>query len=188
MKLYENWPTGTYDVIYADPPWNYKDKAHSGRRGVNYHYDTLTPAQLKQMPVGELANDNCVLFMWVTPPTLLDALKLAEAWGFTYKTKGFCWVKTNQDGTPFRGMGHYVRANTEDVLIFTRGKCLDRTDKGVCQVVYAPRREHSRKPDEVRERIEKLYQQATRIELFARTKAKGWDAWGNQTDKFKQGE
>lgn len=183
-KVINNFPTKKYDVIYADPPWQYKDKAKSGNRGVDNHYQTLSLADLCLLPVAEITNEQAVLFMWVTPPTLLDALKLAESWGFKYKTKGFCWHKLNKDGSFFRGMGHYTRANTEDVLIFTKGKCLERTNKSICQVIAAPRREHSRKPDEVRDRIIDLYSNATRLELFARSRADNWDCWGDQTTKF----
>ena len=179
-----DFPTKKYDVIYADPPWQYKDKAHDGKRGVQYQYETLSINELMQLPVSSIANTNCVLFMWVTAPLLLDALRLAQAWGFTYKTKGFCWHKVNKDGSSFRGMGHYTRSNTEDVLVFTKGRCLNRTDKGVFQVVTEARREHSRKPDEVRERLSKLYANASRIELFARNKTQNWDVWGNQINKY----
>lgn len=175
-----------YQIIYADPPWLYNDKCNAGQRGAEFKYSCMGLDALCQLPVASLAAPNCVLFMWVTAPTLPDALTLGKAWGFRYKTKGFCWVKTNKDGSIYKGMGHYTRSNTEDCLIFTNGKLPARQDKGISQVIMAPRREHSRKPDEAHKRIEQLYGDLPRIELFARTQVPGWDAWGNQTTKFEQ--
>jgi N6-adenosine-specific RNA methylase IME4 len=170
-----------YSIIYADPPWSYRDKAHAGERGVLYKYDLMDLGQIKRLPVQDLAADNCALFLWVTPPLLPDCLTVVEAWGFKYKTVGFTWVKTYRGSDNyFMGMGSYTRTNAELCLLAFKGK-LTRVHKGVRSLVVSPVRQHSQKPDEVRNRIVQLFGDVPRIELFARQRSPGWDAWGNQT-------
>lgn len=131
--------------------------------------------------IDKISNENCVLFLWVTAPCLLEGLELINSWGFTYKTIGFTWIKTNKkNDSLFWGMGYYTRANTELCLLATKGKPLKRISKSVHQVVMSKIREHSRKPDEVRDRIVKLFDDLPRIELFARQQVDGWDCWGNE--------
>ena len=131
--------------------------------------------------IDKISNENCVLFLWVTVPCLLEGLELINSWGFTYKTIGFTWIKTNKKSDSlFWGMGYYTRANTELCLLATKGKPLKRISKSVHQVVMSKIREHSRKPDEVRDRIVKLFGDLPRIELFARQQVDGWDCWGNE--------
>lgn len=132
------------------------------------------------LPVAEIAAPDCVLFMWVTFPTLPDAFKVLEAWGFTYKTVGFCWVKRNKK-TPswFWGLGHWTRANAELCLLATKGKP-KRMSAAVHQIIDSPIEEHSKKPDETRTRIVELVGDLPRIELFARQPTPGWDVWGNE--------
>jgi N6-adenosine-specific RNA methylase IME4 len=140
------------------------------------------------LPVGDLAADDCVLFMWSCWPTLRDAFELLDHWGFTYKTCAFSWMKADpyrlfaDDATPFAGMGYWTRANTEPSLLATRGKP-KRLHADVRQGIIAPRREHSRKPDGIHDRIERLVG-GPYVELFARERRKGWDAWGNEVGKF----
>lgn len=171
-----------YDVIYADPPWTYKDKAQAGKRGVGFKYKTLTKAALKALPVQKLAKPDCVLFLWATMPLLPDVLEVMQSWGFTYKTTAFVWVKTVKD-TQFGfslawGMGNWTRANVEVVLMGTRGKP-KRADAGVHQVVLSPREKpHSRKPAEVRDRIDVLTGPGDKIELFATEVVPGWTPVG----------
>ena len=182
-------PSKKFKVIYADPPWDIQQK---GARGAAQHYDLMTLDRIKDMPVAELADDNATLLLWVTNGALPAGLEVMKAWGFIYKTKGFNWVKTNRDGTPFTGMGFWTRANPEDCLlgINVNEDCLlgttgspKRDAKNVRRLVMSPRREHSRKPDEIREDIERLVP-GPYVELFARHTKPGWDAWGNQTTRF----
>ena len=135
---------------------------------------------IRRLPVKELAADDCILFMWVTFPTLQEAFSVIEAWGFTYKTVAFAWVKQNRK-TPslFWGMGHWTRANVELCLLATKGTP-KRKSASVHQVIISPIEEHSKKPDIVRDKIIELAGDLPRIELFARQTVRGWDAWGNE--------
>ncbi|MCE9858020.1 MULTISPECIES: MT-A70 family methyltransferase [Raoultella] len=194
----------TYQLIYVDPPWQYGNKISNG--AAENHYDTMSLAELKHLPVWEVAADDAVLAMWYTGTHTEEAIELAEAWGFRIRTmKGFTWVKLNQNAerrfnkaiaegelvdfndllsmlnseTRMNG-GNYTRANTEDLLIATRGIGLERVNASIKQVVYSCLGEHSEKPWEVRHRLEKLYGDVSRVELFARESWPGWDRWGNQ--------
>lgn len=182
-----------YSVIYADPAWTFTTRANTGKgRSPEQHYDCMTLDDIKALPVKDLASKNCVLLLWVIDTHLEMALDVIRAWGFTYKTKGFNWVKTNRDGSPFTGMGFWTRANPEDCLlgINFNEDCLlattgspKRVAKNVRRLIMTPRREHSRKPDEVRESIEQLLD-GPYVELFARSSKEGWDTWGNQRSRF----
>lgn len=172
-----------YDIIYADPPWQYKVWAKDTGlgRSAESHYATMTKEDIEALPVGNIANKNAVLFLWVTYPCLEQGLELIKKWGFTYKTCGFSWVKLNKKSkTPFVGMGYYTRANNEICLLATRGKPLKRISRAVQQLVMTPIEEHSKKPNDVRKRIVELFGELPRIELFARQHAPGWDCWGNE--------
>lgn len=185
---------GKYDVIYADPPWSYNGRVSHENRSTKFgssasgHYDVMTDAELLALPVPSIAAPDAVLFMWATWPRLDFALELIAAWGFTYKTCAFDWFKTNPNGGFFFGVGYYSKSNSEPCLLATRGKTLQPATNDVSMAIeeFDPqalkdvRREHSRKPDEVRRRIERLYPNAARVELFARTASQGWDVWGNQ--------
>ncbi len=176
---------GAYQVIYADPPWSYSDKGCNGNAAS--HYDLMTAADIAALPVHRLAAPDCALFMWATYPLLPEALAAIAGWGFEYKSIAFQWVKTNPvAGTPFYGLGRWTRGNTEPCLLATRGKP-SRVSKAVSQLVLEelvvePIRGHSRKPQEVRDRIVQLMGAVPRVELFAREHALGWDATGNELD------
>jgi len=176
-----------YDVILADPPWAFRTfakKDQTPHRTKEDHYKTMSLEDLAAIPVNEWAADNCALFMWVVDSNLPDAMKLIEAWGFTYKTIAFNWVKVTKDGVPAMGMGYWTRKGSEICLLATKGKP-KRIYGGVRQVIMAPRREHSRKPDVQYTRIEALMGSGgTKLEMFARQSFPGWDAWGNETTKF----
>ena len=174
------FPDERYNVILADPPWAYRDKCNSGNRGASHKYPTMTMRELYDLDVPSIAERDCVMAMWVTPPMLQEGLDLMAHYGFKFKTFLFLWVKTNRDGTPFRGMGHYTRANAEPCLLGIRGKGLPVLDHSVGQVILSPRLRHSEKPAEARTRIERLYGDVPRIELFARERVDGWTAWGNE--------
>jgi N6-adenosine-specific RNA methylase IME4 len=171
-----------YDVIVADPPWTYRDKAKAGARGAEDQYPCLSLTNLAALDVRSVAAPDCALFLWATPPLLPDALELIRAWGFTYKTVAFVWVKRGQSGKLAWGMGSWTRANAEMVLLATRGRP-KRFDAGVHQVVEAPLGSHSSKPEEVQDRIEMLFApDVRRLELFARRKRALWTCTGLDSD------
>ena len=172
-----------YNIIYADPPWSYKvwSKDTGLGRSAAAHYRTMSKEDIQKLPIRRLSNKDSVLFLWVTYPCLLEGLELIEKWGFTYKTCAFSWIKLNKkNDTPFLGMGYYTRANNEICLLATKGKPLRRKSKSVRQVILSRIEEHSKKPDEIRERIVELFGDLPRIELFARQQVEGWDCWGNE--------
>ena len=172
-----------YNIIYADPPYSYKDKRDKHPRmcgGAISHYNTMSIEQIKSLPIKDLAADNCMLFLWVTFPNLQEGLDVIKAWDFTYKTLGFSWIKTNKNnGKPFFGIGYYTKSNCEVCLIGVKGKPI-KVSNSVSSVVISPRQEHSKKPDQIRDKIVELCGDVPRIELFARQKAEGWDVWGNE--------
>lgn len=172
-----------FAAIYADPPWEYKVYSGKGKqRSAERYYDTSSLEAIKALPIASLAADNCVLFLWGVWPELPGALEVIKAWGFEYKTVAFVWVKQNPSGEGiFTGMGYWSRSNTEFCLLAARG-APQRMAEDVHQVIMAPRPgEHSRKPDEVRRRIERLVV-GSYLELFARSPSPGWTAWGNELE------
>ena len=178
--LFADLPSKKYTVIYADPPWQYDDPANAGHRGAKWKYPVVGHEDIARLPVQDIADDDAALFMWATYPKIKEALEVMGAWGFTYKTVAFTWVKRNKiSDSLFWGMGRWTRANAEVVLLGTRGKPR-RVDAGVHQVIEAPVQGHSVKPDEARQRIVRLLGDVPRIELFARQAPAGWDVWGNQ--------
>lgn len=168
-----------YTVLYADPPWHFKDRCNDGNRGAEHKYPVMRPDELARLPVATLAAKDAALLMWATYPQLDVALNLMTAWGFRYTTGGFTWVKRTAVGSWFRGMGHYTRSNAELCLLGVRGSPAV-VSRSVCQVVDSPRGRHSAKPPEVRDRIVELFGDVPRVELFARERVPGWDAWGNE--------
>lgn len=175
-------PDKKYSIIYADPPWGYQNKGT--RAAASKHYGVMTVDDIKKMGVGAagggIASDDCALFMWATFPLLKEALEVIEAWGFTYKTIAFNWVKQNKSGEGlFMGLGNWTRSNSEICLLAVKGKP-KRAGAGVRSVILSPLQKHSQKPAEVRDRIVELMGDLPRIELFARETAPGWDAWGNE--------
>ena len=188
-------PQDKFQVIYADPPWTFQTWSEQGKgRSAENHYACMTLQQIRDLPVADLAAENCSLFLWTTDPVLPQALDLIKQWGFTYKTIAFVWAKLNKNAPDtlwtaddfFTGMGYWTRANSELCLLATKGKP-QRQSASVRRLVVAPRREHSRKPDEVAQRIVKLMGDVPRIELFARTSRQGWAVWGNEPEKFVNG-
>jgi len=176
-----------YRVIYADPPWLFRTWSTKGTgRSAISHYDCLSFEALATLPVADLAAADCAFFLWVPDPFLPRGLELIRAWGFEYKTVGFYWVKQNTKSKGFfTGLGCWTRANPEQCLLATRGHPKRRA-RDVPKLVISPRREHSRKPDEVREQIERLVP-GPYLELFAREIKPGWDCCGDQAGLFNQG-
>ena len=190
---FHNLPKGQFKAILADPPWQFNcwsdsDKAH---RTANSHYKTMSKDDIKALPVADLAAKDCCLFIWICWPNLLESIETLEAWGFTYKTCAFSWMKAKasqidmfrDDNDVQVGLGYWTRANSEVCLLATRGKP-KRLNADVRQGIIEPRREHSRKPSCVYERIERLVA-GPYLELFARNEPRdGWTKWGNETGKF----
>lgn len=169
-----------YNIIYADPPWSYKDKALAGNRGACCKYDVMTIEDIENLPIKDISASDCILFMWVTMPFLKDCFDVIKSWEFNYKTCAFTWIKQNKKSNSlFWGMGSWTRANAELCLIATKGKPKRQSAK-VHSVIMSKIREHSRKPDETRDRIVELCGDIPRIELFARQSVDGWDCWGNE--------
>ena len=172
-----------YSIIYMDPPWKYNSRANNNTRfrgGAGNHYNLMKMEEIRELPINNLANENCALFLWVTFPMLDEQIKLFKEWNFDYKTLGFSWIKLNPKNLqPFFGVGYYTKSNSEVCLLGVKGRMKPVTNK-ISSVILSPRREHSRKPDEVRNKIVELFGELPRIELFAREKVKGWDVWGDE--------
>jgi len=187
-----------YSAIAADPASRFasytaiQSQNPTSRRDNERHYKTMAFAELAALPVAELASfDGCHLFLWTSGPFLPQALTLIEAWGFEYSTRAFTWLKTKRgwDGrAPLAesdfsiGLGLTVRHQTEIVLLARRGNCR-RNAKDVRELILAPRREHSRKPDEFFRRVER-YCSGPYLELFAREQRPNWTCWGDEVGKF----
>lgn len=180
-------PPGPFDVLLVDPPWHYNSRAENPLsrfgRGVHRHYPTMRDEEIAALPVGGLADSRSTLFLWATWPKLPAAMRSIEAWGFEYVTVGFIWVKVNpNDSRPYHGTGFYSKANSEPCLLARRGRAMKPAVDDVSSVVVSPLREHSRKPEAVRTRIDRMYPTARKVELFARDAPDGWTVWGNESE------
>ena len=188
-ELYPSLPNKKYDVIYADPPWDYGGKLQFDKssKGVDdldpnkkifissacFKYPTLKTSELKKLQLNSIAKDDCLLFMWTTNPHLEQALELGRAWGFEYRTVAFVWDKMNHNP------GQYTLSNCELCLLFKKGRIPSpRGARNVQQLVRVPRGKHSEKPIEVLHGITKMFPTQDKIELFARSNNDGWDSWG----------
>lgn len=187
--LYPALPDRKYDIIYADPPWHYNgklqfDKTSTSKENLDpnknifissacFKYPTIETKDLMRIPIQAISKEDCLLFMWATNPHLSQAIKLGEAWSFEYKTVAFIWDKMNHNP------GQYTLSNCELCLIFKRGRIpKPRGVRNIQQLVRSPRRAHSMKPDEIRQKIVEMFPTQEKIELFARGKFTGWDEWG----------
>jgi len=188
-----------YQIIYADPPWSYKVWSENKKQAqgcAKRYYQTMSIEDICKLPIRQISDKDCKLFLWATPPCLPEAMLTMKSWGFEYKTIVFAWVKTNKRFNPNQtsflpeqtidrcyGIGHWTASNIElclGGLIF--GGRLNRVNKDISQIIIANRLEHSKKPDEVRNKIVRLCGDLPRIELFARQKTEKWDAWGNEIE------
>lgn len=176
-------PKNKYNIILADPPWEYSDKATSG--ACNNHYNTLSYDELKKLKVTNISDKDCFLLMWVTFPQMEIAMKLFNDWGFKYKTILFLWIKTTNDGKYHYSIGNYTRSNSEVLLLGRKGK-LPILYKNYSQLIFSKRRKHSQKPDVIYTNIERMFGDVKKIELFSRNHREGWDVWGNEIPKEKQ--
>lgn len=173
-----------FGAILADPPWQFASWSPAGDgRNANRHYRCLGLETIKAVPVARLARRDAALFLWVTDPLLPAGLEVMAAWGFTFKTVAFTWVKRTARGAAFHiGTGFWTRANAETCILGTRG-APKRLERDVRQLILAPIREHSRKPDAIYASIERLVG-GPYIELFARQAWPGWESWGHEARKF----
>jgi N6-adenosine-specific RNA methylase IME4 len=182
--MIEPLPMGPFRVISADPAWPFETFSEAGKgKSPERHYPTMEIEEICAMPVRDVAADDCALFIWTTWPNIFNTERVIKAWGFRYSGLAWEWIKRNPETGKYAfGVGYGTRKNLEPCLLATRGspKLLSRS---VRDFLYAPRREHSRKPDEHFERIETMYR-GPYLELFARESRPGWAAWGNETDRF----
>ena len=187
-------PKKKYNIIYADPPWKFVgwNVNKSGKKSPSQHYECQDLDWIKNLSVKNIADKDCILFMWTTFPVLEKSFEVIKSWGFNYSTCGFVWVKTNKRTNvnqtsffptdsfdSFWGLGYWTRSNVELCLIAKKGS-IKRQTRSIHQLIYEPVREHSRKPDCARDRIVELCGDLPRIELFARTRCKGWDSYGDE--------
>ena len=175
------FPNKKYNIIYSDPAWYFKTYSNKGdKRSALQHYNCMRLDDIFNLPIESISDNNCILFIWVIDPMLPEAMEVIKKWGFKYKTVAFTWVKQNKksDGY-FTGLGYWTRANPEMCLLATKGKP-KRLSKSVRQLIISKLQEHSKKPDEIRNRIVELCGDLPRIELFARQRTEGWDCWGNE--------
>lgn len=197
--LYPPLPQKKYDIIYADPPWDYNgklqfDKSSVSRKNLDlsrgifissasFKYPTLKTEELKKLDLPSISKDDCLLFLWTTNPHLAQAIDLGQAWGFEYRTVVFVWDKMCHNP------GKYTLSNCELCLLFKRGRIPSpRGARNIQQLVHAPRTAHSEKPREVRDDIVKMFPSQSRIELFSRGRYDGWDVWGLDCEDERQGE
>lgn len=188
--LFDPWPfgdlkVGGYGCIYADPAWRFRNFSAKGEeKNPIAHYSCMALADMAKLPVAEIAKPDCALVMWATAPMLPEALTLMRDWGFAYKSAA-AWAKQSSTGKKWAfGTGYIFRSAAEFVIVGTRGKPKVQS-RSVRNLIVAPVREHSRKPDEGVAMCEALFD-GPYCELFSRTRRKGWDCWGNQTDKFEE--
>jgi N6-adenosine-specific RNA methylase IME4 len=173
-----------YQIIYCDPPWDYKgQKQHSGKGGsdtggATSHYGTVTTKQLKTLNIQSICDDDCLIFMWVTSPHLDQGIDLMKSWGFKYATIAFVWDKVRVNP------GFYTMSQCEICIVGKKGKIpKPRGARNIRQYLKSQRTRHSEKPQEVIHRITSMFPQQNKIELFARNKnIKGWSFWGNEVD------
>ncbi|KKK94270.1 hypothetical protein LCGC14_2684550 [marine sediment metagenome] len=189
MSLVNSQPSRKYSIILADPPWEYNDK-YDGNDNKKYNvinpvYPVMTQRDICNLGISlrSYMADDCILFLWAVFPQLQEALNVIKSWGFKYKTLGFNWVKTRNGGQYYFGIGHYTKSSSEICLIGMRGKLSNiKVSDKVHNLIVAPLRQHSQKPDEIRDKIVEFCGDKPRIELFARQKVEGWDCWGNEVE------
>ncbi len=187
--VYPKLPCKKYDVIYADPPWDYNGKMQYDKSSIKtenagfeknifissaiFKYPTIKLEELKKLDVNSIAADDCLLFMWTTGPHLANAVVLGQSWGFEYKTIAFVWDKM------VHNPGRYTLSQTEHCLVFKKGRIpTPRGARNIRQLVQVPRGKHSEKPENVIDGITKMFPDQKKIELFARNNYNGWDNWG----------
>ena len=178
----QRWPKGRYGVILADPPWRFLTRGKLGPKAAPYAVMSLV--DLCRLPVWSLAADDAVCVLWTIQTHMDQALTLMTSWGFRYKTMG-AWAKTSSTGLKWSfGTGFIFRCSAEFYIVGTKGKP-QQTVKDVRNLIVAPVREHSRKPDQMHKNLERLYPKAAKLELFATARRPGWSSWGNEIGKYQ---
>lgn len=181
--MFAPFPNKKYQIIYADPPWFYNERigeTDNYVRGAQQHYRTVRLADLKALPISDIADqEHCLIFLWATSPMIADAIEMGNHWGFKYITVGFIWHKQ------LPVVGNYTMSECEFVLIFKKGRIpKPRGARNIRQFLSKTRTKHSEKPPEIRDRIHAMFPEQDKIELFARHKVDGWDVWGNEVGKL----
>jgi N6-adenosine-specific RNA methylase IME4 len=190
----KNLSIDPYQIVYADPPWKFNANIVNATKNgeainIDKHYQGMENSDIAALPIKDIIDKDAACFMWTTDAHLPQAIEIMKAWGFTYKTIGFVWVKKTVNNKTVKMLAPWTNKGAELCLFGTKGamtKHLGAND--VFQVHEAVRREHSRKPDIIRDEIKRMFPDCKRIELFARTALPGWDAWGNEVDKFTEPE
>ncbi|TFG19278.1 MAG: hypothetical protein EU530_06765 [Promethearchaeota archaeon] len=187
MKIHDlHSVTKKYQIIYADPPWKFTSKKFQdgGRyfdRLESNHYSTMSVRELSKLPIQRIIAEDAACFLWVVDSHLKEGLYVLKHWGFTYKTVAFNWIKTSKNDKRFFNFSPWTLKSWEFVLLGTTGKMGQyKQVNNVKGLVEVERTRHSRKPEEVRNRIDALFGSINKIELFARTVSPGWDSWGNE--------
>jgi len=187
------FPNKKYNIIYADPPWKYSSKSAvnntsgSEIKSLNEHYNTMSLEELKTLPIKNITEKDAVCFMWSTDSHINEALEIYKSWGFEYKTIAFNWIKTTTKGNFYKNVAPWTMKSSEICLLGVKGRMSKyKKSNNIESLVFAERTKHSKKPQEVRNRIELLFGNLPRIELFARQKVDGWDSWGNEVEEEKQ--
>lgn len=184
------FPKRKFNVIYADPPWQFDSKAYQdgGRKMLKLEeeqYNTMTIDELKQLPVREIADRDCACFMWVTDSHLKEGIEVLESWGFKYKTIAFNWIKKTNKGNTYINFAPWTLKSWEVCLLGIKGSMTKyKQVNNIRGLIEAERTKHSRKPDEARTRIEQLFGNVPKIELFAREYHQGWYAWGDEANNI----
>lgn len=178
-------PNKKYNIIYADPPWNYPRKQYQSDNrkmtSINDFYKTISNEEMCKLPINTITDNDCILFLWVTDSHLEVGIDVIKSWGFSYRTIGFTWVKQYKNNSICVNVAPYTLKSTEICLIGLKGKLKNiKKSNKVKNLVFAERTKHSKKPNEVRNRIEEFCYDLPKIELFARQKYEGWDAWGDE--------
>ena len=180
-----------YQVIYADPPWQFSSRQkNTGRGNVSldeYHYPTMRQTELEKLNIASIANDPSILLIWTTDAHLANCIQLIKSWGFQYKTVAFNWLKKEKSGKQVCYMGTWTLKGSELCLLATKGKAHSLLkSRKVRQILEAPRGSHSEKPAEAQKRIEDMFPDSNKLELFARKTRQGWDVWGNGVESDVQ--
>lgn len=189
MTEWRDLPQRSYDVVLADPPWSYYGQQDKWAAAAKF-YPTAADEAISTLPMHDLLTKNGVLFLWATSPRLDAAMECLKHWELHFRGIAFVWVKSRKDGKPIGAQGvrpSIIKPTAEYVIAASKvakGRPLKLFNEAVPNVILAPRREHSQKPDEIQEYIEKMYPQADKLEMFARTSRLGWDSWGNEIDRF----
>lgn len=189
--LWRNLPKGKFDVILADPPWSYYGQQDKWTAAAKF-YVTRSDSEIKTLPIPDLLAPRGILFLWTTSPKLAVAIDCLLSWGLHFRGVAFVWVKTRNDGRPIGAQGirpSIVKPTAEYVIAGSRvakGRPLVLHHEGIPNVILAPKKEHSRKPDQVARYLELMYPQAAKLELFARSTRSGWVSWGDELGKFTE--